>query len=623
MIYKDEKCDTLKRKAIDARRFIEKEWYINTLFIQGKHYVVYDTNTRALKRVERSQGQVQRVVNNTKRFRDVMVRLIGRDEPRVEIKYTGFDKIDDSVREKVDLVDHLVKEKWRTRQLDYMTISSVKESISKGITATEIYWDKDARKGLGDCGWKKIDMWELYFDPQGKLDFQSGEFDGDYMLRSVMTTTEALKLNPKYDNRLIDVAVSSQDENDVKRNLDNILYENSASQPEDSVILDIWYIRERSYEKIEGENGYKLVEKFKIKEKLGNTTINEYDTDLAEYPIKLMKAEVEETLLTRPPLSDQIDPNKTVDQVYSSMEEYARTMLHGRILRHKKTKISQISKKSGQIVTYDGNREPRELRMGGIDGSLFSLAEKAELIQQNMAKVSDGTLGTGNATSGLELGLRKASDLENSSEPAMVLGKYIALIIKTMLKLYSKHLATTMPITYGKTGEEKIKKAIGADYANDKNYKTPKGAIPIEYFDDIEVKIVPKSAFSDLALQQDIMQLAQMGAVDRETVVETFMKGRTREVLGRIKRAEAEANGINGEVVDAEAEAQAENEAIMNGKTPKEGTAFKSKQAQQAGISKNAEFLQGLIESKSSPELKNKAIKLIQDKAKRYGIPMR
>jgi len=619
MIYRSEDSNKIKGKALEGRKFIERDWHTNTLFVEGRHWVVYDSKTQMLRKIKKSAGEVQRTVNNARRFRDVMTQLITRSDPTVEVRYTGYDIITDELRESAGVINHLVREKWRTKHFDNMIIKSVKDSIMFSVGANELYWDKDAREGEGDVSWKSIDVWNLWFDPDGKIDLMTGEFDGDFILKSVETTRSALEANPKYSGVNFENKGSLQ-ENDVKRNLDDILYEASASEPDDRMFLDVWYIKEKVYTdfEVDGEKFKKCETKFRIEEKIGEDIIYSTDCDLDEYPIKFLKSEVTDKILSRPTLSDQIEINKLVDRIFSSMEEYARTMIHGRVLKHAKTKVSTISTKSGQIINYDGARPPQEMRMSGIDSSLFALMEKAEKVQQDMARVSDGTLGNGNATSGLELGLRKAADLENASEPSKALSIYLAIIVKTMLKLYCKHLSASMPISYGKSGEEQIKNLY-----TEGSTSTDRNRVKIEPFDDIEVKIVPKSAFSDMSEQQDIMQLAQMGAVDRETIIESFMKGKTGEVLQRVKRAELQAKGINEEAGEATMEAQAENEALMNGKKPEEGKAWKSKEAQQAGLMKNAEFLQGLVDSKGSEKIINNATKLIRAKAKRYGIPMR
>lgn len=619
MIFKQEKAKELKDKAVDARRFIEKDWYENSAFLEGKHYVAYDSKNKTLRKIEKSQGQVQRTINNIRKYRDSMVRLVTNDEPRVEIRYTGYDEITDQMQEGVEVIDHLIKEKWRTKHLDNLSWMTVRDGLQYSLGANEIYWDGESRDGLGDFKWRRIDLWGLWFDPEGKMCLETGEFDGDWMVRSFMTSREALESNPKYK----EIPASGRMEvSDVKTSLDDLLYSNStANRPTDSVVVDVWYIKETKFEKLENEEGetyYKKYCKFKIKEMVDETVIWEDDSDLDEYPIKIYKPEVETLVFNRPKLSDQIDPNKTIDQIYSSMEEYARTMIHGRILRNDKTQMSTISTRSGQVVTYKGAREPKEWRMSGIDSSLFSLMEKAEQSQQAMAQIGDGTLGGGNSSSGLELGLRKATDLENASEPAGTLGRYLALIIKTILKLYVKHLNTSMPITYQENGEEKIKMVISKNVDN-----PPKGTAMIEAFDDIEVKVVPKSAFSDLALQQDVMQLAQMGAVDMETTIETFMQGKTREVLARVRRVKLEAKGIAGEVEEAEQEAQAENQALLKGGKLPEPTKWKNKQAQGVSLVTNGQFLEDLIKNGSSDSIKKKAEQLIRQKAKMYGYPLK
>jgi len=604
MIFKESEANNLKAKAESARHFIEKDWYENTSFLEGKHYVVYDTKSQALRKVRKSKGQVQRTINNIKKYSNAMTRLITNDEPQVSIRSTGFDTLPDEEKESIEVINHLVKEKWRTKNMNTMTWLTVKNSLAHSLSANEFYWDSDAREGLGDISWRKIDVWGLYFDPQGKIDLQSGEFDGDWIINSFQTTREALEADPKYKGEI--PQGNQRVVSDVKRSLDDLLYQNSSSDADDAIVVDVWYIREASWEKVkEGKKviGHRKVEKYINKEMIGGVCIYEEEADLqCGYSIKIFKPEVTDTVLTRPVLSDQIDPNKTIDQVFSSMEEYARTMIHGRILKNDKTKISTISNNSGQVISYKGNREPKEWRMSGIDSSLFSLMDNAERVQQSMAQIGDGTLGGGNSSSGLELGLRKATDLENASEPAGALGRYLALCTKTILKLYVKHLETSMPITYDDNGEEQLKTFISVDAADGKD----KATTLIRAFDDIEVKIVPKSAFSDMAFQQDVMQLAQMGAIDQETVVESFMEGKTREVIKRVERAKLEAQGIAGEVEEARQEAQSENEALLNNKKPKEGTKWKSRQAQGASIITNGEFLEDLINSGDSEKSKRR-----------------
>lgn len=631
MIWSKDRLSTLREKAIDARRFIEKDWYINTLFLEGKHYVTYDSNTNSLRRVRKSPGQVQRTINAVSRYRDVMSRLITKDDPKIEIRYSGYETINDELRNSIDIVDHLMKEKWRTKHLDALVVNSVRNSLPFGYYANEIFWDSSARDGLGDFSWKEIDPWELWFDPEGKIDLQTGEFDGDFILRRVAVSKEYLMANPKYNKTVIKDLSPSSDFNEVKRNLDSILYENeNARKADDALILEIWYVRDESYSPLdstdteeddkEDEPKQKLWKKeceFKIYEVIGNTVIYEEECDLEEYPIKLLKNEITSKVYSRPIISDQIDLNKTVDQVYSSMEEYARTMVHGRILKHEQTKMSAISASSGQIINWDGSRPPQEWQMAGINASLFSFLQEAKQNQMEMARLSDGTLGTGNASSGLELGIRKAADIENASEPTKALSLYLANLIKYILKLYVKHLHTSMPITIGDSGEEKVKKVISKEAV-----AIPGDTILIQAFDDIEVKIMPSSAFSDLQAEQNILRLAEIGAVDRETLLDTFVKGSTKEILKRVKRAELEAQGVEGEVLDAQMEGQEENTKLLSGKKITDFKKFKSLQAKKAALAINATLLEQLLQQKADPKIIKNVVSHLKESAKAYGVPV-
>jgi len=57
-------CNELFNDAKAAREKRDVEWYLNYQFLEGNHYVYYNTVTNSLERLPRRKGEVRAVVDN-------------------------------------------------------------------------------------------------------------------------------------------------------------------------------------------------------------------------------------------------------------------------------------------------------------------------------------------------------------------------------------------------------------------------------------------------------------------------------------------------------------------------------------------------------------------------------
>lgn len=609
-----------KREATDFRRFMEKEWYLNELFINGQYFYGVDKDNQ-LRQIEKRAGELRRSINYMRRYLKVMTRLITREDPSIEVKYSNIDKISDEIKEEMSIARHTLLQWYRNKKCRNMVTQVVKSALSKSFGAIELYWDQDSLKGLGDVNWKYLDTWSIWLDPQGSIDLQTGEFSGNYIIKEIFLNWSELEGSPHYDQTIIaglrNRAIDKSD-NFVKDNLTYIIY-GYLPEYKDQVLVNVEYLRECEWQNVEDEKGEvmkKKVEKMKVIQRVGDIVIKEDYLPIYEYPIKFYYSEISPSGYPRPFMSDQRDPNKTINDVFSSMAEYSRTMLHGRVMVRDGTQLSTISTHSGQMVKWKGMQAPTELRMEGINASQFSLIDKAEQYQQNLAGVSDGTLGTGSATSGLEIELRKSADMENASEPATSLELFIQNVIRYTLALMVEYRVTTIPVEITDNGVEKMVNVI-----SETSEVKPSSAKYLKMFDDIEIKVVPKSAFSDIALKQDLKELAAIGAIDRETLLDGFKVGVTADILERVRRAQAEAMGTDYEVEEARKESEEENELLMKGQLPKKWKKWKGDRSKLIAIQKHLEFAKQLIGT-NNEKAKKAFAKHIQATALDYGLPL-
>ena len=85
-------ANSLFEDAKQSRQIRDMEWYLNYSFLNGNHYVYYNTVNNTIERVPRRKGEVRIVVNKVKSMIRAVTNYATRFQPKWEILPSDLDE---------------------------------------------------------------------------------------------------------------------------------------------------------------------------------------------------------------------------------------------------------------------------------------------------------------------------------------------------------------------------------------------------------------------------------------------------------------------------------------------------------------------------------------------------
>lgn len=253
--------------------------------------------------------------------------------------------------------------------------------------------------------------------------------------------------------------------------------------------------------------------------------------------IDIYKPRNNERFYERPPCADWIDPQKTINKLFSNAEGYCDMMLQGRWRVSDKSITIPVGGQNGQVIEATiGDLE--QYSMIPLPQTHFQVMDRALSYFENISGVHGESLGrlSGSVDSGIGINSLQAADEQNSATAVDNLKTFLSRIATKVLKVASLNLKISTPIfTEHGPGETVRLDVIGEEFKTLRDL--PKDVVGIKPFDNIEVEIIVGTAYSDLQQQNTVMELIKSGYMPGnnpilDRIVVTFWRiGNQREVM--------------------------------------------------------------------------------------------
>lgn len=228
-------------------------------------------------------------------------------------------------------------------------------------------------------------------------------------------------------------------------------------------------------------------------------------------------------IYNEPWMKDALDPQKSLDNIYTHMEEFIRTMGKGRILKRKGGFLDRISDKDGQIVEYEGEK-PEFMQPTALTGDQFNFDQKVESMMED--SVGSHPTQARKTETARGIAFLIAQDETNTSEPTDNKKDVLIQVGRRLLKLANRHMVASQDIFWFQDGEKQTAKVIGA------SDNIPEGVQQIQDIDSLTVDLIPRGAFAALAREEKMLQLAQAGVIQSPEVILSGMNfGNIRELV--------------------------------------------------------------------------------------------
>ena len=502
------KCRDWSRGESNSRLKQEALWYEIQLYADGDHWnLVERTNTSGgtikVVPITRRKGEVQRTFN---KFR-ALLRALKATATSTEIRF----EVPGGNEDEVMASNYL---NWFTDKHEMTeVISDVTDyGFKRSVGYFDVYWDSKSASPKVEAR----DPFDLLVDRHGKYarrtysmrkdDFREAkDSDGELLFKN---TEELPKTNKLSSSEIYDNYLRSK-------------YQQRGDGNEDIMVEEFHKLEQK-----DGKYQVSIITSAEDSDKIFSEEI--YDDDELRF-IAYWPERRPGDIYNEPWMKDALDPQKSLDNMYTHFEEFIRTMGKGRILVRKGQVLDRVSDKDGQKVEYEGEK-PEMFPMGSMGGDQFNFDQKVENNMEDVVGIHPSQIRKTTTAKGI--GYLIAQDETNISEPFKNLKSSLVKVGKRLVKLANRHMMSSQDIFWWTNGERQMGKVMSPNAPTLENGQVPEGVGLIQNIDSLTVDLIPKGAFAALARQEKGMRLIEQGIITSpEVALELQNIGDVRELI--------------------------------------------------------------------------------------------
>jgi hypothetical protein len=257
-------------------------------------------------------------------------------------------------------------------------------------------------------------------------------------------------------------------------------------------------------------------------------------TEYRQFPFICYQPERDKWLLYQSAwIEPLIELNKSLNEWYSNRADWLDQFAKGRYLLQKWSKMSVLKWRNWQIVEYVWSK-PTLLEKWTLPQEVNIHLSETERYMEDIGWVHSESMWrlSGNAISWVAIAQLQASDNNNVSEPVDNLKTFMEELSYRILDLASRYYKMqTLDIewkgTYNVIWSSVKKEIAGITWGDFKSE-----VIEIKPLRNIEIEIIPWSAFSDLQSRQDLVELKWLWLpIPDELIIETYKLWNTQQII--------------------------------------------------------------------------------------------
>ena len=545
------------QESKDNRIKVEATWMEIDSMMDGNHYIYYDKVSRSIQQVPVGRkGTIRRTVNKMRSQEKQLTNLVNKNEPGFNItpSISPDATQEDIAKAKIEaeVVQHKLQSLYKEKHMKHKFKQAVRVGARYGVAIGHVCWDdKEDEAEL-----HIHTPWDVYIDPTCGGVIQKAR----YIIRAVPVDIESIKRNPKYKNtEFIKAEGDKQAESEFRNQFLQFKYP-SVGNKNKAIMFECY---QKDYKNMTTEDNGEKECTIKVVSWIGDTLIREDTINDDEYPFELYYFnEIMGEMYPRPVFADVISLNKSLDAIYSFWEEYIATVGVGRYLKHESVELNTVSSGyHGQVLTYSGTQQnkPEPLAIPPLPQAVYALKDAVERAMDEIIGVSTLNMESvaRSGASGALIAQLQAQQASNIGEPTENLELFATNIFERIVDLMDHNYSEARIVQSPDKNDMKAYKIRGSKAVSDLIPKQ-EGEISIDGDKfSISISIVPGSVFSDIQKKQDIVELYDRKAVDRQTLLEAYSLGNVRETLNRIRKEEQDR-------IDMEAQQKAQLGTVDN-----------------------------------------------------------
>lgn len=446
-------------------------------------------------------NEVFRVINLWPTALSIIQARLTTNDPRWNPRRSGLENVSNA---ELDAADAMLQEMWEGSMFGEMSIKralklAIRHAWLQGGRLAYFRFDEESDLPVMDT----FSLWDTYYDIASTKMYEKQWLDIPVPRSVAWLKTKAKQNREMWNMRLV---------NDLEA--DNLM---SASR------LQEQFLRKRMGRGGDTNQGTVLVHQTfevqggRIKHRLviPNGILYEDDlphSNLAEIFDMLTTTEDDE-LYPRPPCYDWIDPQKTINKVYSDIENYISTHLQGKWLLRDPKIVPPVAGQQGQKI-YADIGDVTQLELQPLPQTHFMHLQQAITQFEQITGVHSESLGrmSGSADSGVAIAQLQALDEQNSADSVENYKLFMKRCGSKLLNIAAANWDSTRYIyRYDKrTGDEQSFHVIGDHFAEERSESLSKDVVRIRPFSRLDTEIVVGQFFSSAEKRQELVQLLQV-----------------------------------------------------------------------------------------------------------------
>lgn len=578
--------EKLLKGSKSSRRRFDFKWYLNHMFMEGNHYISYNSVTNSIERPPRKRGEVRATVNKINSSVRAIRNYCTRSLPKWEVVPADTDEETIlAARREGKLLDFI----YRKLHLETIIDGLVDNALLTSVGLVELGWDEKADGGLGEVSIELHDPFNVWIDPDAYVRY--GKIQGRYIIKTIKRPQEAVKADERYD-KTARRKVETDEELAASEMKARIIRKERGEVTNDIPSVSIREVF--LYEDEENEEGGHI----RLLTYGGGQVLRDEALAEKEFPIYLMQIPLDPLKIYHNPwVSDAVPLNKLLDRTVSQKIMYVNQALVYRIIAERGHGVKEIPNETGTVVEVNPNRKFEQMPMQALPSTVDSLSSEVGMYIEDILGSHDAALGRlpAGARSGKTLEALQAADSNNLQGIIQSLESFLSVIGKRILEIIAEKYTASrvIKISEPEEGQEYLK-VIGKGAK-----QRPKEAIVVTGEDEVIVKIGSWLGYTREAQRDTLLQLATIGVIPAEEVLRQFEFPNVEELSAKARSQRLEQHVLDAEIAGRTqggaqggtqgggpenqmvALADKENTAMMNGEVlpPTEGADMSHTQA--------------------------------------------
>ena len=528
--------DNLVDPARNERKQTDLKWYFNTNFVDGNHYIQYNSVSNSIETPPRKRGTIRLTINKTRAAIRSVKNYATRYQPKAEVVPGDLDE------------DTITNARRAGKLLDYLHIqlylrSKIRKLVHNGLVYSvgfwELGWDDTADNGLGQVTIDNHDPFDIFLPLTARI--EGPVIHSPFIAKVISKNTNDIKTDDRYPEEKREKIVPDVEAaySEIKaRVLRKRGVKESREEGQEVTLL---------YEVMLYDHEEENIKKVTF---ASDQLLLEEDLDLKEYPIYIFQPDPTDMAYSPSWVEDLVPINKAIDRLQSQILDYNNKMLRGRYKAPKGHGVNLVATGRGgpdvEVLEYNAGFELNQMEMAPLPLTINRQVTDLNTEMEHLSGAHEASLGSlpAGARSGKTLEALQAADSNNLAGIRESLEDFLSVVYSRILDIVAdKYVASrVIKLTEPEEGGQQFMGVVGAGAG-----EAPEGAAIVNKDNEVIVKIGSWLGYTREAQRETLMELGGK-AIPWEEVLRQMEFPNINELSKKAREERLEEHELKAEI---------------------------------------------------------------------------